>query len=473
MTRRIPFAVPIATAAQMRAAEQAVLDGGVSVDELMERAGLAVAREVRRFAAGRAVLVAAGPGNNGGDGYVAARHLAEWGIDVVVATLGSARAGAAARMAARWAGSSVSLGDAPARPVLVDALFGTGASRGLADDLMRRWTELRARAELTMAIDLPSGVWADAAESQGSLSADITVALGALKPGHLVGPQAFASGHLTLADIGVPVATGRTTIAPPRLHRLEGEVQKFSRGMVAVVGGAMAGASLLSATAAMHGGAGYVVLAEAAPSGTSPHALVRRRTADAGALESMLDDERIGAVVVGPGLGRDDPARALLDAALASPRDMVIDADALSLLGRDAIARIEADRRHVYLTPHSGEFDRLFGEGGGNKIDRTVAAAAASGATVVHKGAATVIATPDGQVVVSAGSTPWLSTAGTGDVLAGLVASRHVQPGAQPMTAACEAVWLHAAAAALAGPAFVADDLVGHVAAALGGSTWI
>ena len=234
MTRRIPFAAPIATAAQMRAAEQAVLDGGVSIDELMERAGLAVAREVRRFAAGRAVLVAAGPGNNGGDGYVAARHLAEWGIDVVVATLGSAREGAAARMAARWAGASVPLDDAPARPVLVDALFGTGARPGLADDLLRRWSELRDMAELTIAIDLPSGVSADAAALGDSLRADITIALGALKPGHLVGPQAFASGHLTLADIGVPVATGRTTIAPPRLHRLEGEVQKFSRGMVAV-----------------------------------------------------------------------------------------------------------------------------------------------------------------------------------------------------------------------------------------------
>ena len=160
----------------------------------------------------------------------------------------------------------------------------------------------------------------------------------------------------------------------------------------------------------------------------------RRRTrwcgvpiADAAALAALLDDERIGAVAVGRGWAATTRARALLDAVLASPRDLVIDADALSLLGRDVGARIGADRRHVYLTPHSGEFDRLFGQSDANKIDRTVAAAAATGATILHKGADTVIAGPDGQVIVSASATPWLSTAGTGDVLAGLLASRHAR----------------------------------------------
>jgi hydroxyethylthiazole kinase-like uncharacterized protein yjeF len=473
VSRRIPFGAPIATAERMCAAEQAVIDRGVSVDELMERAGLAVAREVRRLASGRAILMLAGPGNNGGDAWVAARHLAGWGLDVAVAALGAPREGAAARMMGAWTGATGPLDAATPRPVLVDGLFGTGASRGLDEVVARPCEALGHAAELTIAIDLPSGMSADGAARERVLAADVTIALGALKLGHLVGAGASASGHLLLADIGVPVATGRTTIAPPRLRRPGGEAQKFSRGMVAVVGGAMPGASLLAATAAMRGGAGYVVLAESDRSDGEPHALVRRPTPDATALAGLLDDARIGAVVVGPGLGRDDRARARLDAALASARDLVIDADALSLLGREVTQRAGAGRRQVFLTPHSGEFDRLFGDDGdrANKIDRTVAAAAASGATVIHKGADTVIAAPDGRVVVSAGATPWLSTAGTGDVLAGLLGARHAQTASDALMAASEAVWLHAAAASLAPPAFVADDLVRHLPFAIDAAT--
>ena len=471
MSRRIPFGAPIATGAEMRAAEQRVIDGGVSVYDLMERAGLAIAREVRRFAAGRPILVAAGPGNNGGDAYVAARHLADWGLDVTLATLGAAGDGAAARMAARWTGPTLALTEATARPVLIDGLFGTGA-RPLDEVVDGRMRELCEGAELTLAIDLPSGVSADAAEGGGAVRADITIALGALKPGHLVGPQASAGGDLLLADIGVPVDTGRTTIAPPRLARLGDEMQKFSRGMVAVIGGEMPGASLLAATSAMHGGAGYVILGQQVLDVGEPHALVRRRASDPDPLAKLLDDQRIGAAVIGPGLGRDEAARARLDAALASERDLVIDADALSLLGREAGDRIKARRRHVFLTPHGGEFDRMFGTAGGNKIDRTVAAAASIGATVVHKGAATVIAGPDGRVVVMASATPWLSTAGTGDVLAGLLGARHARVKDDPMTAAIEAVWLHAAAAAMLDPGIIADDVVRRLPAALAAQVW-
>ena len=168
--------------------------------------------------------------------------------------------------------------------------------------------------------------------------------------------------------------------------------------------------------------------------------------------------------------------RARLNIALASLRDLVIDADALSLLGRDVIDRIDVHRRRVFLTPHGGEFDRLFGpcrEGGGsNKIDRTVAAAVDSGATVIHKGAATVIATPDGRAVVMANATPWLSTAGTGDVLAGLVGARHAANRDDPLAAGSEAVWLHAAAASMLDPGFVADAVVRCLPAALAAQTW-
>ncbi|WP_254605071.1 NAD(P)H-hydrate dehydratase [Sphingomonas bacterium] len=471
MSRRIPFGAPIATAAQMRAAEQAVMDGGVSVDELMERAGLAIAREVRRFAANRRILIAAGPGNNGGDAYVAARHLAAWGLQVAVSAHGRAGEGAAARMAARWTGRTVALDAADPRPLFVDGLFGTGTSRPLDTTTASLISRLQGAAELTIAIDLPSGIFADGTGVGNGVSADLTIALGALKIAHVVGPEAVRCGHVMLADIGVPVCTSVTTIAPPSLAPLTGEVQKFSRGMVAVVGGAMPGASLLAASAAMRGGAGYVMLTERQPSGVSPHALVRRTLPDADALASLLDDHRIGAVVIGPGLARDTEARALLDATLASRRDLIVDADALSLLGRDVGQRIGTARRTVFLTPHGGEFDRLFGADGGNKIDRTLAAAAASGAIVIHKGSDTVIATPDGQAVVMASATPWLSTAGTGDVLAGLVASRHAHLKDRPLQAASEAVWLHAAAAALATPPFIADDVVARLPDALAAAT--
>lgn len=471
MSRRIPFGAPILTAARMREAEERVIHGGVAVDELMERAGLAIAREVRRLAAGRAILIAAGPGNNGGDAHLAARHLAAWGLDVAVAAVGSSREGAAGRAASGWTGASLSLGEAQGRAVLVDGLIGTGASRPLGADLAARFAAQQARAELTIAIDLPSGLSADAVADGASARADVTIALGALKPGHVVGEAAGACGHVLLADIGVPVESDAMTIAPPTLNRLPDQTQKFSRGMVAVAGGAMAGASLLAATAAMHGGAGYVMLAERSPGGELPHALVRRHAADARTLTTWLDDERIGAVVVGPGLGRDAKARATLDAVLASRRNLVIDADALSLLGRE-IGSIGGGGRHVFLTPHGGEFVRLFGQGSGNKIDRTLAAASQSGAVVVHKGADTVIATPGGKVVVAASATPWLSTAGTGDVLAGLLAARHAGAQRWPLVAASEAVWLHAAAGALAGQGFTADELVRQLPAALASAPW-
>ena len=465
--RLLPAGAPIVTAAAMRAAEDLVVAAGTTVDELMERAGLAVAREVRRVATGGSVLLLAGPGSNGGDAYAAARHLAGWGLDAVVAAHGPAGEGAATRMAARWTGQTVPLGQATSRPVLVDGLFGTGGSRPLADELIAAIAPLRAAASITVAIDLPSGVPADGERQDVSLSADLTVAIGALKVAHVAGPHAAACGHVLLADIGVAVATDWRMVAAPRLRPLPAETQKFARGMVLVVGGAMAGASLLASTAAMHGGAGYVVLAEERASGVDPHALVRRPVADAAALAGLLDDARIGAVVVGPGLGRDERARALLDAALASERDLVIDADALSLLGETVGTSIAADRRRVFLTPHSGEFDRLFGPGGGNKIERTVAAARATGAIVVHKGADTVIAAPDGQVRVAGGATPWLSTAGTGDVLAGLLAARHAHRRDDPLRSATEAVWLHSRAAAGLPAGFVADDLVARLAPVL------
>jgi hydroxyethylthiazole kinase-like uncharacterized protein yjeF len=451
-----PAGAAIVGAQAMRAAEQALFDGGMAQDALMERAGAAVAREAARFAVRRPILVLAGPGNNGGDAYVVARLLAEQGGDVRVAALGAAKDGSATRMRGLWRGETVALADAEPRAFLVDGLFGTGLTRPLAGDVATKLAALSAAAEFTLAIDLPSGLDTDSGVSLGAAQANLTIALGALKPAHLLGDGAGLCGDVIVADIGVPVSYDWRALARPVLAAPARDAHKYSRGLVVVVEGAMPGAARLAARAALSGGAGYVILAGGSRQG--PDALVH---SDA-PLAKILDDDRIAAVVVGPGLGRDDAARAALETALGCRHALVLDGDALSLLGDTAAARVAERPAQTYLTPHSGEFDRMFA-GSGGKIARTLAAARA--ATIIHKGADTVIATPDGQVRIGSGPS-WLSTAGTGDVLAGLLAARHA-PAGSPRDAAEQAVWLHARAARLAGPAFAADDLIGQLPAAI------
>ncbi|MES2338628.1 MAG: NAD(P)H-hydrate dehydratase [Pseudomonadota bacterium] len=434
--RRLPDGAPILTAAAMRAAESAAFAGGVTPSELMRRAGVAVAVQVARLSAGRPVLVLAGPGSNGGDARIAADWLIERGHDVTCVAVDG-------------------LTSAEPRAVLIDGLFGTGLSRALDPALSADLKRLRAAADLTIAIDLPSGVATDDGSDLGGAGADVTIALGAVKPGHLLEAGIGMSGHVLLAELGIAIASDWRTLSRPVLQPPGVEDHKFSRGMVAVLAGAMPGAARLAARAAMRGGAGYVVLA--GEDGGGPDALVHR----AGDV-ALLDDARIGAVLVGPGLGRDHAARVSLDRALASDRPLVIDGDALSILGAGVADRLQG--RHAILTPHSGEFDRMFGRGDGSKIDRTLAAARASGCTIVHKGADTVIATPDGRVTVASAASSWLASAGTGDVLAGLVAARLAAGGRDP---AAEAVWFHARAAALAGPALIADDLIEQISIAL------
>lgn len=446
--------LPIVTAAAMRAAENAVFAGGVPQADLMERAGAAVAREAARFAMGRPVLVLAGPGNNGGDACVAARLLAKSGHDVMVAALGEAKEGAAAAMRAQWTGKVVDLADAPARPIVVDGLFGTGLTRPLAPDVAGHLQRLVTAAHFTLAIDLPSGMDTDLGRDLGAAGATVTLALGAFKPAHLLGDGLDRCGHVLLDDIGIPIATVWLKVAMPRLSTPGSHSQKYTRGLVAVLEGRMPGAARLASNAALHGGAGYVVRV-GEEDGQGPNAIVHRPVAE---FDTLLNDERTGAVVIGPGLGRDGDMSARLDAAIVSARPLVLDGDALSLIGRD-VGRVRNRTAPTCLTPHSGEFDRLFGEGKGSKIDRTLAAAADAGAVIVHKGADTVIATPEGDVRVYADGSPWLSTAGTGDVLAGLLGAR-LAGGVAPLAAAEAAVWLHGRAAQLAEPAFAADDLI-------------
>ncbi len=442
---------PVLTAAETRAAEQRAIDAGSSVEALMERAGREVANAVARLGSAAPVLILCGPGNNGGDGYVAARYLVEMGLDVRVSASADPVTDAAKNARAAWPGPVAPIAEAVPAPVLVDALFGTGLKRPLDDALAARLCALASGAKLAVAVDLPSGVTTDDARVLNPLPVfDITLALAAAKPAHLLQPAARHCGTARVLDIGIDANSNAHVLERPELPSPGPDSHKYNRGMVAIVGGAMAGASLLSAEAAMRAGAGYVELLGG--TGGGPHALVHKAFED-----TALADDRIGALLIGPGLGRDDEAAHRLDRALATPHPLVIDGDALHLLKKH-MDTLRTRQAPAILTPHAGEFATLFGKGEGSKLDRARAAARDANAVVAFKGPDTVIAAPDGRAILTPDANDWLSTAGTGDVLAGAIAA--VLAGGQPpLEAAAAGVWLHVDAARRLGAAFIADDL--------------
>ena len=443
---------PILTASAMAAAESQAVDGGIAVEQLMERAGAALAEAAYRFAGPRPTLVLAGPGNNGGDGYVAARYLAARGVPVRVAALAEPRAAAAQAARSQWRGPVEPLTEStrPA-PLLIDALFGTGLKRGLEASAAKHLSRLADASQVRLACDLPSGVDSDSGAELGRVpDFDLTVAFGALKPAHRLFPAMRRCGRVVLADIGI-TADGRWhEIGRPLLPALDPGGHKYDRGMVHCIAGAMPGAIALAAAAAARAGAGYVRIAADQPVPGVPAAIVQGQAGG-------CDDERIGALLVGPGLGRDGAG--LLEAALASGRPLVLDGDALRLVAADRCAG-------AILTPHEGEFEALFGTSAASKPERALAAARQSGATVVFKGPDTLVASPDGRLGFAPPAPAWLASAGTGDVLAGMVAAMRAR-GLEPFEAACAAVWLHGRAAEAAGPGMIADDLLAAITAAL------
>lgn len=419
---------PILTAAEMRAAEQAAIEDGIPVETLMERAGAALAEAVWLYAGMQPVLLLCGPGNNGGDGRVAARHLQERGIDVRIASLGELDAIAAA-------------------PALVDCLFGTGLTRPLDEAVSRRLVALAEQAKVVIACDLPSGVDSDTgAVLSPAPDYDMTVAFGALKPSHRLMPAMAKMGRVVLADIGIHTAsTIWNEIGEPRFPPLSPSDHKYKRGLVHCLAGTMPGAIALAARAAAKAGAGYVRISTSKHIEELPDSIVQTGTAD-------MADERIGCIVVGPGLGDIPP---VLTLALTSKAPKVIDADAIGLVG-------EPERlvgHDVIVTPHEGEFVKLFGRLEGSKADRALAAAKACGNVVVYKGPDTLVAAPDGRLGFAPPAPAWLASAGTGDVLAGIIAALRAR-GMGSFEAACAGVWIHGRAAEEAGPAMIADDLV-------------
>ncbi|MEO5867059.1 MAG: NAD(P)H-hydrate dehydratase, partial [Sphingomonas sp.] len=402
-----------------------------------------------------------GPGNNGGDGYVAARILRAGGINVRVAASRDPGTEAAADARRAWGGAVEILATAAPAPVLVDALFGTGLTRRVDDDTARKLGDLCQAARLSFAVDLPSGMDSDSGEWLAATRhrIDITLALGALKPVHVLAEPGGSCGEVRIIPLPIDTAPSNAVVIDrPNLAPPTGGSTKYNRGMLVVVGGVMPGAASLASEAAMRAGAGYGLLL-ADDAGPGPRAVVRGTWS-----ASALDDERIGAILVGPGLGRDGTACERLAAALATERTVIIDGDALHLIaGRDFRDR----KAPTILTPHAGEFAAAFGTPPGNKIDAARTAAARSGAVIVFKGPTTVIADPSGDVVVSPNGSPWLSTAGTGDVLAGTIGA--LAAGALPAFYSAQGgVWLHAEAARRLGGAFIADDLARELSAVRG-----
>jgi hydroxyethylthiazole kinase-like uncharacterized protein yjeF len=445
--------LPILTADEMRAAEAAAIAAGTPVEMLMERAGAGAAEAIWRFAGPVPALILCGPGNNGGDGYVLARHLRQRGVQVQVAALAEPRSQAAKAARDGWGGPVVALADAVPMPVLVDALFGTGLTRGLDAEMAQRLAGLAAAARTRVALDLPSGVATD----DGALLSpvpdfDLTVTFATLKPSHRLQPAARHMGRVAIVDIGLSVGSRLIEIGRPHLPAPGPDDHKYRRGYVAIVAGRMPGATALAASAAARAGAGYVRIFGAAHVAGLPLAVVQGG-------EGAPDDPRIGALAIGPGLGLAEASAQSLEAALAAAAPVVLDADALTLLARAGAGRLRATEQMAILTPHQGEFARLFPDLGGSKVERSRAAAEIAGAVIVYKGADTVIAAPDGRAALAPPAPAWLATAGTGDVLTGIVAAMRAR-GLDAFEAACAGVWLHGRAAERAGAGLIADDLL-------------
>ena len=453
----------VLTVAQMRAAEAAAVDAGTSEWALMQRAGEGAAQWVARAAAGRPVTVLCGPGNNGGDGYVIAESLRRRGHEVLVVAPREPGSETARTARAHYSGEITAAG--PLRhAVVADCLFGYGLARAVEGEFATLLEEFTTRDCYKIAIDVPSGVESDTGKVLGPLPRyDLTLALGAWKQAHVLMPSMAAMGVQRCVPIGLDLATASALLSTrPHLSPPAVDAHKYRRGLLAVVAGAMPGAPLLAAEAAMRGGAGYVKLLSEHSHPDAPAELVIEQ----GDLKKSLADERIAAMLVGPGLGRDAAARDRLAQVLARRHPAVLDADALHLLDPELLAK--ADPGVLCVTPHEGELENLcevFGVSGSTKIDRARRLHDVTGIAVLAKGPDTVLVSDVTTSFFPRGSS-WLSVAGTGDVLAGIVGARLAVHGERHR--ACEeGVWLHHEAARLASPAFTAGELAHAVKPAM------
>jgi hydroxyethylthiazole kinase-like uncharacterized protein yjeF len=481
--------IELLTNSEMAQADQLAISGGVAGIALMEKAGAAVAEAVAgRRAPGNRVAVVAGPGNNGGDGFVAARLLAAKGYTVEVLLVGDrGRLKDDGALAAKaWSGPI-----APAEPgalnradIIVDALFGAGLDRpveGLARDMIEAMNEARVPV---LAVDLPSGVNGTSGAVMGvAVKAAHTVTFFRKKPGHLLLPGRLLCGSISVADIGIP-ATVLGTIAPRTFENVPAlwqasfpvpryEGHKYDRGHAVIVSGPSwsTGAARLAARGALRAGAGLVTIASPrealAVNAVASLAVMVRPVDGAAGLATFLADPRLNALAIGPGIGVNEATCELVLTALSGDRAVVLDADAITSFAGSPQRLAEALKaragKATILTPHEGEFSRYFGSLDartkvGSKLERARLAAAITGATILLKGADTVVAAADGRASIAANAPAYLATAGAGDVLAGIATGLLAQS-MPAFAAASAAVWLHGQAAAAFGEGLISEDL--------------
>jgi hydroxyethylthiazole kinase-like uncharacterized protein yjeF len=461
---------------QMAEADRLAVASGIPADLLMDHAGRSVADEIRRRWPSCPVIVLCGPGDNGGDGFVAARYLAEAGWPVRVALLGARDRlrGPARAHAARWAGAVEPLSPAvlDGAALVVDALFGAGLNRALDGPAAETLAEAARRRQTIVAIDVPSGVMGDSGEVLEAVAATLTVTFFRKKPGHLLLPGRLLCGRTIVADIGTPAAVLdqiRPTIFEndPVLWRADlpwprDGGHKYTRGHALICGGyPMTGAARMAGRAAARAGAGLTTIAvpEIALQiyAAALTSIMVRPLGTAQDFDDLLKDGRFSACLIGPGAGIDEVTRAKALALLATGRPTLLDADAITVFQGDPSALDAAIIGPCVMTPHDGEFRRLF-DPKGDKLARALRAARRSGAVIVLKGTDTVIAAPDGRAIINANAPPTLATAGSGDVLSGIILGLMAQH-MDPFQAAAAGVWLHGAAAASFGPGLIAEDL--------------
>jgi NAD(P)H-hydrate epimerase len=467
--------------AEMGRADGLAVAAGVPSLDLMEAAGKAVADTIRAHWPRRSVVVLCGPGNNGGDGFVAARYLRDARWPVRVSLLGSRDAlkGDAKANADRWAGDIEQLSPQTlaGASLLVDALFGAGLARPLDGEAHAVVAAINAGEVPCVAVDVPSGVHGDTGEVLGNAPrCALTVSFFRRKPGHLLRPGRDLAGEIVVADIGIPdTVLGRiqpkTFVNGPQLWASalrwpDADSHKYTRGHALIIGGErMTGAARLAARAARRVGAGVVTIAApecAVPIHLAgdPGQLVIALSENAD-MEAVVSERKRTAVLMGPGNETGAETRRRVIGALRSEAAVVLDAGALTTFAddpRDLFGWIKGHtRRACVLTPHDGEFARLF-DVAGDRLTRCRRAAQESHAVVLLKGNDTVIAAPDGRAAISEASSPWLATAGTGDVLSGVIVGLLAQ-GVAPFEAACAGAWMQAAGAERFGPGLIAEDI--------------
>jgi hydroxyethylthiazole kinase-like uncharacterized protein yjeF len=478
----------VLTTAEMERADRLAVAGGTSGFALMLRAGQAVAVAAMDLVEQGPILVVAGRGNNGGDGFVAATELVARGRQVSIILLcdRDTLQGDAALAARGWKGPVLPCNPqavgAPA--LIIDALLGAGLNRPVKGDPYDIIEAINACGVPVLSVDLPSGINGTTGAVMGvAVRASETVTFFRRKPGHLLLPGRIHCGRVRLVDIGIdagvldeihpktfeniPTLWGGSFPVP----RIDGH--KYARGHAVVVSGELAatGAARLSARGALRAGAGLVTLAsprDALAINASALTAVMIRAIDTKAeFDDLLADKRLNACVIGPGAGVGERTREFVLAALTARRSLVLDADALTSFADapdhlfDAIKKSHDSQ--AVLTPHQGEFQRLFSDMSNkhplrSKLERVRAAAERSGAVVLLKGPDTVVASPDGRAAIAANAPPWLATAGAGDVLAGMIAGFLAQ-GVAAFEAACMGAWMHGEAGSEAGPGLIAEDL--------------